>query len=258
MEHLAIVIVLIVLALLIVVILAIWLDNWRIEYEEFAFGKEGGRELKLAHLSDLHFPKETVNLDLLVKELAAREVDAVVITGDLISRHSDYKTCGVLEFVEKLTAHCPVYFVEGNHERDNKRGAEFSDALASRGVHVISDRVADLDGVVLLGVSDRHKTAPLTTAGGFRILLAHRPELAESFKGAEPDLILSGHAHGGQFRIFKRGLYAPGQGIFPKYTSGAYQLSDKTTLIVSRGIGKSKFPFRLNNRPHVPIITIKY
>ena len=257
MDHLAIVIVLIVLALLIVVILAVWLDNWRIEYDEYTFG-EGERELRIAHLSDLHFPKETVNLDLLASELEARKADIVVITGDLISRHADYKTCGALEFVEKLTARYPVYFVHGNHERDNKKGAEFTRALESRGVHVISDRVAVLDGVVLLGVSDYAKVAPLTSAEGVRVLLAHRPENAQSYKAAIPDLILSGHAHGGQFRIFRQGLYAPGQGLFPKYTSGAYRLSEKTTLFVSRGIGKSRFPFRLNNRPHVPIITIKY
>ena len=258
MEHLAAVIVLIVLALLVVVVLAVWLDNWRIEYDEYTLGKEGGRALRIAHLSDLHFPKETVNLDLLLSELETRRADIVVITGDLISRHADYKTCGALEFAEKLTARYPVYFVQGNHERDNKKSKEIDEALAKRGVHVISDRVEGLDGVVLLGVSDRAKTAPLTTSEGFRILLAHRPEEAERYMEAMPDLILSGHAHGGQFRIFGRGLYAPGQGMFPKYTSGAYPLSEKTTLIVSRGIGKSRFPFRLNNRPHVPIITIQY
>ena len=257
MEHLALIIVLIVLALLIFVVLAVWLDNWRVEYDEYAFGKGGERELKIAHLSDMHFPRESVNLAQLLSELETREVDVVVVTGDLISRRSDYKTCGALEFMEKLVARYPVYFVQGNHERDNKSGAEFMEALKERGVHVITDRVADLDGVVLLGVSDRAESVPLSTAEGFRILLAHRPELAEGYKDAA-DLILAGHAHGGQFRIFGKGLFAPGQGIFPKYTSGAYELSEKTTLLVSRGIGKSRFPFRLNNRPHVPIITIKY
>ena len=257
MDHIALVIVVCVLALA-AVICAVWLDNWRIEYDEYTFGKEGKRELRIAQLSDLHFPKQTVNLGLLLSELEARKVDIVVITGDFINRHADYKNCGALEFAEKLVSRFPVYFVEGNHERDNKRGGEFSEALANRGVRVISDRVAALDGVVLLGVSSAAETVPATSAEGFRILLAHRPERAERYREAAPDLILSGHAHGGQFRIFGRGVYAPNQGLFPKYTSGKYQLNEKTALIVSRGIGKSEFPFRLNNRPHVPIITIKY
>ena len=68
------------------------------------------------------------------------------------------------------------------------------------------------------------------------------------------DLVLSGHAHGGQFRLpFIGGLIAPGQGIFPKYDAGAYS-EKRTTMIVSRGIGNSIIPVRFNNRPEVVIV----
>ena len=71
------------------------------------------------------------------------------------------------------------------------------------------------------------------------------------------DLVFTGHAHGGQIRLpFIGGLYAPHQGLFPKYTSGTFK-KDNTTMVVSRGIGGSKFPFRINNRPELVIVTLK-
>lgn len=71
------------------------------------------------------------------------------------------------------------------------------------------------------------------------------------------DLALSGHAHGGQFRLpFVGGLVAPNQGLFPKYDSGLYT-EGNTNMIVSRGIGNSILPFRFNNRPEVILIELK-
>ena len=72
----------------------------------------------------------------------------------------------------------------------------------------------------------------------------------------EYDLVLTGHAHGGQFRIpFVGGLYAPAQGAFPKYDSGLYT-KGTTNMIVSRGLGNSAFPFRINNTPEIVIVTL--
>ena len=75
---------------------------------------------------------------------------------------------------------------------------------------------------------------------------------------ADVDLVLSGHAHGGQFRLpFVGGLVAPNQGLFPKYDAGLYT-EENTNMIVSRGIGNSILPFRFNNRPEVILIELKY
>ena len=89
------------------------------------------------------------------------------------------------------------------------------------------------------------------------ILLSHRPEFFDQYVRADVDLVLSGHAHGGQFRLpFVGGLAAPNQGLFPKYDAGRYT-EENTNMIVSRGIGNSIFPFRFNNRPEVILIELK-
>ena len=91
----------------------------------------------------------------------------------------------------------------------------------------------------------------------FTLLLSHRPELFDTYVGCDMDLVLSGHAHGGQFRLpFVGGLIAPNQGLFPEYDAGLYSEGD-TNMIVSRGIGNSLFPFRFNNRPEVVLVELK-
>jgi predicted MPP superfamily phosphohydrolase len=96
----------------------------------------------------------------------------------------------------------------------------------------------------------------VSTEASYRILLSHRPELIDVYEKNSINLVLSGHAHGGQFRIpFIGGLIAPDQGFFPKYTEGLYRVGE-TKLIVSRGLGNSIIPFRINNRPELVVITL--
>ena len=91
---------------------------------------------------------------------------------------------------------------------------------------------------------------------GYTILLSHRPELFDTYVSGEIDLVLSGHAHGGQFRLpFIGGLYAPGQGFFPKYDAGMYS-KETTSMVVSRGLGNSIIPLRFNNRPEIVLIEL--
>ena len=86
---------------------------------------------------------------------------------------------------------------------------------------------------------------------GYMILLSHRPELFDLYVETEMDLVFSGHAHGGQFRLpFIGGLVAPNQGFFPKYDAGQFK-EENTTMIVSRGVGNSIIPIRINNRPEI-------
>ena len=88
------------------------------------------------------------------------------------------------------------------------------------------------------------------------VLLSHRPELFDTYVQKGVNLVFSGHAHGGQIRIpFVGGLVAPGQGLFPKYDAGVFAQGN-TTLIVSRGLGNSIIPLRINNRPEIVIVTL--
>ena len=113
-------------------------------------------------------------------------------------------------------------------------------------------RAAKPDCIVMTGdLIDRRRK------GGFRIRLAHHPERFATYAQAGVDLVFCGHAHGGQFRLpGVGGLYAPGQGVFPKYTAGLYTM-EATTMIVSRGLGNSLFPLRLHNFPELVAVTLK-
>lgn len=97
----------------------------------------------------------------------------------------------------------------------------------------------------------------------YNILLYHRPDTVSYMSGKRGkdrvniDLLLSGHVHGGQFRIpFLGGLYAPNQGFLPEYDSGKYKVKG-TNLVVSRGLGNSRIPLRINNYPELVEIRIK-
>ena len=85
------------------------------------------------------------------------------------------------------------------------------------------------------------------------LVLAHRPERFPLYAGTGADVVLSGHAHGGQIRLFRRGLYAPQQGVFPKYTEGVYNSGD-SILYVSRGLGNTIVTPRVFNTPELNVL----
>lgn len=233
---------------------------------------------KIVHLSDLHIPRHGVSLARLVKKVAAEKPDLIVLTGDLVDVRYDLPKVELRSLAQSLVAIAPVYAVTGNHDFGSGRLQEWEDILTSSGVRVLIDEAEwiefDHDGFVLMGLSEKEnfETAPkpilrgVTLTEGMqmkpKILLAHHPEFFEEYLmdlTRAPDLILSGHAHGGQFRLpFIGGLFSPGQGKFPVYTDGVYfdpELPSKR-MIVSRGIGNSTFPFRFNNRPEIVVVTL--
>jgi predicted MPP superfamily phosphohydrolase len=122
--------------------------------------------------------------------------------------------------------------------------------------------VDDYDGYLVdedLILEDEFVNAYLNlNADTYNIILSHRPEYIDTYSAHNYDLALCGHAHGGQWRIpgLLNGLYAPNQGMFPKYAGGLYVV-DNTTMIVSRGLAResTRIP-RLYNRPELVIIDI--
>lgn len=131
-----------------------------------------------------------------------------------------------------------------------------------------SDKLSpDLDGYRIVQISDLHNATfgknnrklldAIKSCSPDMIVLAHEPQYLQEYADAGADLVLSGHAHGGQFRLpFIGGLVAPDQGFLPKYTSGDYTIAD-TDMIVSRGLGNSIIPVRLFNYPEIVCVELK-
>ena len=207
--------------------------------------------------------------------LEAAQPDIIVLTGDLIdSRKTDIGVAGSL--AEKAVEIAPTYFVTGNHEARIDGYDELRNNLIAAGVTVLENEAVaiekDGDEITLLGVNDpsfqtdyligdsasvvQSALDGLADDEQYTILLSHRPELFETYADASVDLVFSGHAHGGQFRIpFLGGVIAPNQGFFPKYDAGLYTQGN-TNMVVSRGLGNSLFPFRVNNRPELIIVEL--
>ena len=102
----------------------------------------------------------------------------------------------------------------------------------------------------------QRKISNMSLSNEYCILLSHRPETFEAYVSEEVDLVLSGHAHEGQFRVpFIGGIVAPNQGFFPEFDAGQY-IKNNTIMIVSRGIGNSIIPVRFNNRPEIVIVEL--
>ena len=228
---------------------------------------------KIAHVSDLHNAVFGRKNEKLLSLIRAAEPDIIAITGDLIdSRHTDIDSA--LAFVEAAAEIAPVYYVTGNHE-SRLDFDEIEPRLTAAGARVLRNEAEDIgrggERIRLAGIDDPSFIRTGGTAeeraaaeleqlgdggGTFTVLLAHRPELVEVYAEYGAGLVLSGHAHGGQVRLpLLGGLYAPGQGLLPEYDSGLYSLGE-TQMVVSRGLGNSVAPLRVNNRPELVIVTL--
>lgn len=235
---------------------------------------------KIIQISDLHGKEFGKEQNKLVEKIKKEKPDIIVVTGDLIdAKH--YVKKHSLKLIAKIVEIAPVYFVTGNHEywSGNYQGLESK--LEILGVNVLENEgvVLKRSGgeILLLGiddpanVNDRKFLSEQQRAEGnikkslgsiknkfeFKVLLSHRPELFHLYSNYDFDVVLTGHAHGGQIRIpFVGGVVAPNQGILPKYTSGQYKKKN-TTMIVNRGLGNSIIPLRIFNRPEIVVCTLK-
>ena len=222
---------------------------------------------KICHLSDIHNKRFGEKNTRLVSLVGEQSPDIIVITGDLAdSRHTD--VLAAAELIEQLVGIAPVYYVTGNHE-ERLPTAVYSylmKNLEELGVNLLDGRSEVIEhcgeSINIAGLFDK-SGFPLESARGLvredmlNILLNHRPQFAELYAEAGFDLAFSGHAHGGQMRIpFVGGVIAPDQFLFPKYSEGVHEFGDRATVI-SRGIGNSLAPTRVNNRPEVVVVTLK-
>lgn len=239
------------------------------------------RDLCIALIADLHGNPPDQILSILRQSEAP---DLIAVPGDIGERldgNNAEETENFLRFFKEVTQIAPTYFSYGNHElgaaghavkhKENLKNCgqkiilpEILSQLKKMGVHLLDDTFEDFGNIRVGGLTSGMihpdnvpKTDWLPEFCGdnkFRILLSHHPEYYEKYLRALPiDLILSGHAHGGHWRIFGRGIFAPGQGLFPKYTSGVTD----NRLVISRGTGDHTWIPRLFNPHEVVYLTVK-
>ena len=229
----------------------------------------------IIHLSDLHNKNFNQNFFNRIENIGS---DLVVITGDLIDSrfYNEMVAIRILKKIKELKKE--IYYVTGNHEWRSGKYNELKSDLEQIGVKILDNKSVTIHRnkhrIHLIGVDDPRrysrnrrnysrvkeeikKLNDRITNPSFKILLSHRPELYDFYCSLEIDLVLSGHAHGGQIRLPKiGGLFAPHQGFFPRFSGGLIN-QRKTTMVVSRGLGNSIFPQRLFNRPEIVVITLK-
>lgn len=204
------------------------------------------RPLTFALVADLH---NAPYADVLP---ALRQADAILILGDLVNRHRrGYEHA--LRFLQEAPDCAPTFYALGNHEWKFPQREEYWPHVERSRVQVLDNAFTVFRGIVLGGLSSAPKgmenasfLKEMAAQEGFKLLICHHPEMFAPFVRDidRIDLTVAGHAHGGQVRVFDRGLYSPGQGLLPLLTSGFYF---DGRLFISRGMTNSSRAPRWNN-----------
>ncbi len=247
---------------------------------------DGKKALIVSDLHNKRFGKNSSKLISAIKDISA---DCIFITGDIIDgrRKGFEKT---IEFIEAIRGIAPCYYVTGNHDyylKDDERARIF-DSLTKNGIKLLCDEKISLEAdgkkINIIGIDDPQpyfienkevlvdmppeeqrealslyttkKLQALTENDAFNLVLCHRPDYFPEFSLTQADLILSGHTHGGQIRTpffeFVRNKVFPDD--FSEYIGGMYK-ENQSQMIVSRGLGNSLFPWRINNNPELVVVS---
>jgi len=209
----------------------------------------------------------------------------IALTGDIVDGDTG-NFDNIETLFKELSEIAPCYYTTGNHESYLLKSNfdSFKEVMKKSDVFFLDNDVREIclgdDKIKLIGFEDptiRGDILEVYTCddvidsdykyfldnvddeidNSYTIALSHRPEAFKSYVKNGINVVLTGHAHGGQFRVpFVGGLVAPGQGLFPKYDAGVYSEGD-THMVVSRGLGNSLIPVRINNRPELVVVTLK-
>ena len=222
----------------------------------------------IVQVSDLHNQSFGFNEKILIVKIKNEDPDIIVVTGDTIdSAHTSYNRS--LNFLKEISELAPVYFITGNHEKwlekkkPEKINAFYKD-IEEAGINIIDNEVVEIsDGFYLIGLADdelggsrlRELTENLPN-DSLKILLAHEPKYYDNYSSCGVDLVLTGHVHGGQFIIpGKGGFVSPEFTFFPELYEGEH-IYGNTTIIISRGLGNSLIPLRINNYPELVVVRL--
>ena len=236
---------------------------------------EGNNETtRVVLITDLHSCYYGPNQNTLIKMVEKQNPDIVILSGDIFDDKLKEKNAEIT--VKRLAEKYPCYYVTGNHEFWSEHVDVIKETVRNAGVTVLEGdcetigiRGREID---ICGVDDPTRltrdewTKQMKAAysrcdeSHIKILASHRPERVSIYEQFGFDLILSGHAHAGQFRIpiINRGLFAPNQEFFPEYINGAYKLKNGSTMVVSRGLARESTPLpRFFNHPEIVVIDIE-
>lgn len=243
---------------------------------EYSVPTEVTSPTRIVHLTDLHSVVYGEGNEEIVSAVLSASPDLILMTGDMLSGEDDGPEV-VCDLIRRLAEIAPVYYGYGNHEKEweARTGDSLAPALTAAGATVLDCAYVDMTvGGTDLRIGGYHgyyrqpgmfpitkeqKQAELSFCDEFedtdryKILLCHIPTawLDWGYINCFPvDLVLSGHYHGGQIRLFGRGLYAPYVGLFPEYTRGIFQ-GETATCILSAGIGTEQGIPRINNSPEI-------
>ena len=228
----------------------------------------------IVQVSDLHNEEKGTDNKGILDLVKKQNPDIIAITGELLD-DEEIENC--ITFLEGAVKIAPCYYVTGNHEgyASAEVYRELEKVMTDLGVEVLHNRsvVIEKDGqkICIGGVDDPNYAfkvgqsngealpeidALFTEEGAYNVLLSHRPDFFEVYASSKADIVFCGHAHGGQVILpFVGGLYAPGQGILPKYEKGVFE-KNSTVMIVSTGAGNGTVVPRVNNRPEIVTVSI--
>ncbi|MCP3897187.1 metallophosphoesterase [Moraxella sp.] len=285
MKHLSVHKILMMLAILasLTAITLIAIDDRLINQDYTANHVKAQHSVTVAIITDLHGCFYGDDQKEIITPLKNRRPDMILLGGDIYDDDLPPTNTDVL--LRQLTSITPnVYYVNGNHELylSASEYAKIEDKIKSYGIKILhgESAVLSIDGkpsnIHIHGVSDPvfvdkfnqdlHTVGKLASSDHINILLTHRPEHIDDYLQYPFDFVVSGHAHGGQWRIphILNGLFAPDQGLFPKYAGGSYHFNNQkshshhTQFIVSRGLAKESTRFipRIFNRPELVFLTI--
>lgn len=234
------------------------------------------KTVRIALVTDLHSCKYGKNQKNLISAIEKEKPDVILLGGDIFDDKVPYENSKIT--IKRLAEKYPCYYVTGNHEYWSYDIETILKIVEECGVTYLSSTCETVEindqSINICGVDDPDIidyteggiaieeqlkiVANMAYKENFTVLLSHRPELVTLYQQYDFDLVLNGHAHGGQWRIpgVLNGLYAPHQGVFPQYAGGRYDFENQT-MIVSRGLAReSTLAPRVFNRPELVIIDI--
>lgn len=250
-------------------------DQLETNYYSYQTAK-ANEDFRVVLLTDLHSSYYGEGQSKLIQAVENTNPDLLLWSGDIVDdEYSRLDPDNAYTALGELAKLYPSYYVSGNHEVWSRDLLNIKDEVEALGVTVLSGDILEIEvknnKLILLGLDDPDSTKfgyeayekQLADIADFdqdklSILLAHRPDRIHEYTELGVDIVLSGHAHGGQWRIpgLELGILAPNQGLFPKYSNGFYE-EDDTTLLVSRGLAResTRIP-RLYNSPEVVVLDI--